>query len=308
MPRDGSTVIKIDKVSKQFRITPGPGRKAGVVEALVGVTADIAAGEVVAVVGPNGAGKSTLFSVVLGFLEPTDGEIEIAGDDPRTYMRRHGAGYLPERFRLPAEWSVRDALRGFAKLERVDAKRADQVIDTFGLDDHAAKTMSALSHGMLQRVGLAQALLAERALVVLDEPTEGLDAFWRVRFRDVIAQQRARGATVLIAGHDLAELERLADRAIVMESGQLREIVSLRDRTGTRSYRLELAETHPSFASVFPDARAAAHPNAYIVDVSDVADLNRRLAALLDAGASIISIIPADTLEERVTRSTASQS
>jgi ABC-type multidrug transport system ATPase subunit len=295
-------VINIEKVSKRFRITPGPGRKAGVVDALTDITAEIASGEVIAVVGPNGAGKSTLFSLLLGFLEPTDGDIAIAGDDPRRYMRKHGAGYLPERFRLPQEWKVRDALRGFAKLERADAKRADQMIDAFGLADHAGKTMSALSHGMLQRVGLAQATLAERMLIVLDEPTEGLDAFWRVRFRDVIAQQRARGATVLIASHDLAELERLADRALVLDGGRLREAVSLRDRTTVRSYRLELAEKHPAFNDVFPNARKVSQANEYIVAVSDIADLNRRLAALLAAGAVVVSVMPADTLEERVTR------
>lgn len=295
-------MINIEKVSKRFRIAPGPGRKAGVVEALTDVSAEITAGEVIAVVGPNGAGKSTLFSLLLGFLEPTAGDLAIAGDDPRRYMRRHGAGYLPERFRLPQEWTVRDALRGFARLERADVKRADQLIEAFGLEDHAGKTMAALSHGMLQRVGLAQATLAERMLVVLDEPTEGLDAFWRVRFRDVVARQRARGATVLIASHDLAELERLADRALVLDGGRLREVVSLRDRTSVRSYRLELAEKHDAFNDVFPDARAAAQANEYIVAVSDVADLNRRLAALLAAGAVVVSVVPADTLEERVTR------
>ncbi|HEY0305325.1 MAG TPA: ABC transporter ATP-binding protein [Longimicrobiales bacterium] len=301
-------MITVDKVSKRFRITPGPGRKAGVVDALTDVSVEIASGEVVAVVGPNGAGKSTLFSVILGFLEPTAGDIAIDGDDPRRYMRRLGVGYLPERFRLPAAWTVRDALRAFAKLERVDAQRADLAIDAFGLADHAGKVMTALSHGMLQRVGLAQALLAERALIVLDEPTEGLDALWRVRFRDVIAQQRARGATILIASHDLAELERLADRAILLDSGRLREVMSLRERTAVRAYRVELADAHAGFTDVFPGARAVAQSHAFVVDVSDVADLNRRLAALLASGAAVVSITPADTLEERVTRSTGGQS
>jgi ABC-2 type transport system ATP-binding protein len=153
-------------------------------------------------------------------------------------------------------------------------------------------------------VGLAQAVLAERALIVLDEPTEGLDAFWRVRFRDIVAQQRARGATLLIASHDLNELERLADRALLLEDGSVRELVSLRDRTAVRTYRVELSASHPALTEVFPDARAAPGNAAYLIDVADVADLNRRLAALLSAGAGIVSIAPADTLENRVTRTT----
>ena len=298
---DELTVIKLEKVAKRFRITPGPGRKAGVVDALVDVTAEIGAGEVIAVVGPNGAGKSTLFSLILGFLEPTGGEVTIQSDDPRAYARRHGIGYLPERFRLPPDWPVRDALRAFAGLEHVPLKQAEVAIDAFGLREHAAKTVATLSHGMLQRVGLAQAFLAERALLVLDEPTEGLDAFWRVRFRDVIAQQRARQATVLIASHDLAELERLADRAILLDAGRVREIVSLRDRTEVRSYRIELAAEHAAFAEVFPGARTAAQ-HVFLVDVSDVADLNRRLAALIAAGAAVVTVAPADGLEARLMR------
>jgi ABC-2 type transport system ATP-binding protein len=159
---------------------------------------------------------------------------------------------------------------------------------------------------MLQRLGLAQAFMADRALLVLDEPTEGLDAFWRVRFRDLIAQQRARGATILIASHDLAELERLADRAIVLDAGRVREIIDLRDRTAVRSFRIELAETHAAFPEVFPGARAAA-PRSFVVEVSDAADLNRRLAALLAAGANVVAVMPADTLEARVTGGTGGQ-
>jgi ABC-type multidrug transport system ATPase subunit len=296
-------VIKLEQLAKRFRITPGPGRKAGVVDALIDVSANISAGEVIAVVGPNGAGKSTLFSLLLGFLEPTAGDIAIQGEDPRSYVRKHGVGYLPERFRLPPEWPVRDALRALAGLERLDLKTADHAIEQFGLREHAAKTVAALSHGMLQRVGLAQAFMAERALLILDEPTEGLDAFWRVRFRDVITRQRARGATILIASHDLAELERLADRAIVLDAGRVREIISLRDRTDIRTYRIELAAAHSAFADVFPGARTAA-PHSFVVEVSDVADLNRRLAALLAAGAAVVAVAPADGLEARVTRTT----
>lgn len=294
-------MIELKDVAKRYRITPGPGRKAGFVDALNGVNASVNAGEVVAVVGPNGAGKTTLFGILLGFLEPTAGEVTIAGTEPGLYVRANGAGFLPERFRLPPEWRVRHALRAFADLERIDAARADAALTTFGLTDRADKTIGSLSHGMLQRVGLAQAIMGERPLIVLDEPTEGLDAFWRVRFRDVVAQLRARNATVLIASHDLTELERLADRAILLENGKVTDTISLRDRTDLRVYRITLAGAHDSFGDVFPSARRH-DGNVFVVDVSDVADLNRRLAALLTAGGEVVSVQPADTLEERVTR------
>ena len=300
-------MIELKDVTKRFRVTPGPGRKAGVVDALKGVTARIDAGEVVAIVGPNGAGKSTLFAILLGFLEPTDGDVLIDDADPRAYVRANGAGYLPERFRLPVEWNVRDALRAFARLDHIDPSRADAMIESLGLGEHARKAIGTLSHGMVQRVGLAQALMGDRALIVLDEPTEGLDAWWRVRFRDVVTQLRARGATVLIASHDLGELERLADRAIVLQDGVVAEAVSLRDRTGTQSYRIELTAASDAFAEVFPNAVSQNATATYVVSVADVADLNRRLAALLSSGVNVVSVQPADTLEDRVTRATGQQ-
>lgn len=295
-------MIELKEVTKRFRIAPGPGRKAGVVEALTGVTASIGAGEVVAVVGPNGAGKSTLFSILLGFLEPTDGDVLINDQDPRAYIRAHGAGYLPERFRLPVEWNVRDALRGFARLERIDVSRADAMIELLGLNEHARKSIGTLSHGMLQRVGLAQALMGERELVVLDEPTEGLDALWRVRFRDVIAEMRSQKTTVLIASHDLSELERLADRAIVLQDGRVAETVSLRDLSGSQTFRIALATTYDQFTDIFPGAEMVTPPATYVVKVADVGDLNRRLAALLSFGVNVVAVQPAETLEGRVTR------
>ena len=295
-------MIELKEVTKRFRIAPGPGRKAGVVEALAGVTASINAGEVVAVVGPNGAGKSTLFSILLGFLEPTDGDVFINDQDPRAYIRAHGAGYLPERFRLPVEWNVRDALRGFARLERIDVSRADAMIELLGLNEHARKSIGTLSHGMLQRVGLAQALMGQRELVVLDEPTEGLDALWRVRFRDVIAEMRSQKTTVLIASHDLSELERLADRAIVLQNGRVAETVSLRDLSGSQTFRIALATTYDQLTDIFPDAEMVAPPSTYVVKVADVGDLNRRLAALLSFGVNVVAVQPAETLEGRVTR------
>jgi ABC-2 type transport system ATP-binding protein len=122
-----------------------------------------------------------------------------------------------------------------------------------------------------------------------------------VRFRDVVAQLRQRKATVLIASHDLAELERLADRAIILQDGRVTETISLRERTDSRAYRITLADAHNAFADVFPNARRS-ESNTYVVEVSDVADLNRRLAALLAAGGAVLAVQPADTLEQRVTR------
>ncbi len=184
-------MIELQGAGKRF----GGKHRAARVIALHDVTLSIPAGATWGVVGPNGAGKSTLFALLLGFLQPTSGTIRIAGLDPRDYTRTHGAGYMPERFRLPPGWPVRSALQALAALDRVDspAARVAEVMTLFGLEEHADKTSETLSRGTLQRVGLAQALLARRELVVFDEPTEGLDPLWRLHSRELITQLKTTG-------------------------------------------------------------------------------------------------------------------
>ncbi len=328
------TMIQIDGLGKTFRPGPLAGRGergtrgAAIVEALADVSVAIPEGAVWAVVGPNGAGKTTLFALLLGFLHPTTGNVAIAGEEPRTYVRRHGAGYLPERFRLPPEWSVRDALAGLAALEGVDSsarsERVRHALERFGLEPHAAKPIGTLSHGLLQRLGLAQAVLADRALLVLDEPTEGLDPLWRIRFRDLIAELRGPGRTILIASHDLAEVERLADRALLLDRGRLRDILDLTLPAAPTTYRLELVAPAPELGDIFPEAtplppgsgpspagpaaasERAREPNGrevFMVTAGDPAELSRRIAALIDAGGTLVSIVPVtEPLEERVRR------
>jgi ABC-type multidrug transport system ATPase subunit len=297
-------MIAFETVTKRF----GARRGRGGVEALSRVTLEVPAGETWGVVGPNGAGKTTLFALLLGFLHPTDGRVRIAGEAPRRYLRRHGASYLPERFRLPPEWTVRPTLLALARLEGYAGaearRRADAAMERFGLEPHGGKTLGALSHGLLQRLGLAQALLGEHELVVLDEPTEGLDPLWRIRFRTVVEELRGAGRTVLLASHDLAEVERLAGKAVLLEQGKVREVLDLTPAGGEQTYRLELAGPAPALEEAFPGAEPVAGARgAYRVRAADAAELSERLAALLDAGAVVASVAPAaEPLEERVRR------
>ncbi|HEX7120112.1 MAG TPA: ABC transporter ATP-binding protein [Longimicrobiales bacterium] len=250
-------MIELNNVTRIYPAAPGRGRHD--TAALRDVSLAIPDGGVWGIVGPNGAGKTTLFGLVLGFLHPTEGTVRIDGLEPRRYLRRHGAAYLPERFRLPPEWTLGAALRALASLEglqrRAARDRVDSLLDRFELTAHAAKPIGALSRGLNQRLGLAQALLADRPLVVLDEPTEGLDPLWRVRFRDVVAGLRDASRTLLIASHDLAEVERLADRVVLLEAGRVREVFDVaRDAAGPLAYRLTLAAPSPAVAEAFPGA------------------------------------------------------
>ncbi|HUF11604.1 MAG TPA: ABC transporter ATP-binding protein [Longimicrobiales bacterium] len=290
------------------------------VEALRDVTLRVPAGSVFAVVGPNGAGKTTLFALVLGFLKPTTGSVSVGGTGPRRWARTRGAAWLPERFNLPAGWRVRDSLAALARLEGLGPAEAGTaaaaVLDHLELEAHADKPVQTLSRGLLQRVGIAQALLAPRELVVLDEPTQGLDPLWRIRLREIVADLRAQGRTVLLASHELDEVERLADRAAVLRDGRLEEIVELRAGAAEGIvYRLELERPIDLIATAFPgaervdggadDGGGASTGRAdgavdgqrpggavYRVRVGDAADLTRRLAAVIESGGRIVSVQP----------------
>ena len=295
-------MIELRAVGKRYYTEPGPRKKARGIDALRDVTVSLPAGSALGVVGPNGAGKSTLFSVLLGFIKPTSGSIEIDGMAPRDFTRKRGAAYLPERFRLPPGWRVRAALEALAQLEKLPepVERAEAVIAQMGLGEHADKRSSELSRGLLQRVGIAQALLARRDLVVLDEPTEGLDPIWRLRLRELIAQLRAEGRTLLIASHDLNEVERFVDRVLLLSDGSVRDDFALtRTDQAAQRYRIELRTPVAQVSDIF-DQVDDASGRVLLVTVRDSNDLSARLAALLAAGGIVESVTQGEGLEERV--------
>jgi ABC-2 type transport system ATP-binding protein len=287
-------MIQLDSVGKRY------GRRGAGARALHDVTLHMPAGSVWGVVGPNGAGKSTLLSLVLGFIRPSTGSVLVGGVPPREFLRDHGAGYLPERFTLPREWKVGAALRMLARLERGTDADADRVSALFGLDPHADKRTSELSRGLLQRVGLAQALIAQRALVVLDEPTEGLDPIWRIRLRDIVAGLRAEGRTVIIASHDLGEVERVADRALLLEHGTVRGLLDTRRSDGGTSWTIRLAAPFDRIGDVFPGAEPR-DDGSYGVTLSGAVELSERVGALITLGGVIAAVEPErQPLEDRV--------
>lgn len=287
-------MIELSGVTKRY------GRKGTGTEAVRAVSMTIPSGGVWAVVGPNGAGKSTLLSLLLGFIRPSEGVVTIAGDVPRDYLRQHGAGYLPERFSLPRRWRTIDAIRLFALLEGADTDDVDRAVSLLGLEPHLSRQASELSRGLLQRLGLAQAILARRALIILDEPTEGLDPVWRVRLRDIIGDLKADGRTMIIASHDLTEVERIADRALVLEKGAVRDVLDVRARDAAADYRLRLAVPFADATAAFPGA-VRIDELEYIVNVTSPADLSQRLGGLLALGALIDTVEPVRPgLEERV--------
>jgi ABC-2 type transport system ATP-binding protein len=218
-------------------------RAFGSRRAVAGVSFEVAGGEAVLLVGRNGAGKTTLLRIATGFLDPDDGEVVVAGIAmARERARAQGKlGYLPEHAPAPGELTVREHLALRARQKRVAAGGLARAIELAGLGDTLRQRIATLSKGFRQRVGLADALLGDPPLVILDEPTSGMDPIQVVQLRDHLVAA-ARDRAVLVSSHAVAELEPLATRVAVMRAGELVAIdtpAALCRRTGAA--RLEAA-------------------------------------------------------------------
>jgi len=215
-------LIELSGVSKTYRR-----RNRQRINALAGLDLRIAAGSTVAFVGPNGAGKSTLFGVLAGLIRPDRGRTLVHGVAPVAYVCSRGVGMLPDRVRLPDRLTVRETLVRLAILDGCSGdaipRSVDRVLDLAGLGDRAGDRCVGLSHGLRQRVGIAQLLLRPREVLLLDEPLSGLDPVWRARFRELFEQLRreSSGRTLLLSSHELGETARLTERVVVIDAGRV---------------------------------------------------------------------------------------
>ncbi len=289
-------MIRFADVSKTYRSVLT--RRA--VRAVDGFSLDIAAGEVLGIAGPNGAGKSTLLALTLGFLHPTAGAVTIDGQAPAVFVRRYGIAYLSELVSIPTWWTVQGALRRYAVLTGLSGQpavdRVEAVIDRLGIDEQRRKPVKQLSKGNLQRLGLAQALLSDSPVVILDEPTHGLDPVWTQRFRDIVGELRRPDRAVLIASHNLDELERVADRVAILDRGRLTRVAdaSAEEDDATAHYRLVLAADHDDVGGAFPRCVRTPGERQVAYDVSgSLAELNEGLARILGQGAQVRAFFPA---------------
>lgn len=227
--------VRVRGVKKEFRSF---GRRQQV---LRGVDLDIHPGEVVGLIGPNGAGKTTLMSCLLGYLHSDEGTITI-DDLPLDHLDvRRRTGFVPERLNFDRGLRVAPFLRYMGLLAGVRrseiARRVDELLDRFEISAARSKRLSQLSRGMLQRVVMCQALINWPAFVFLDEPASGLDPTGVLLVRDVISEQKARGAAVLLNSHQLAEVEKVCDRVFFLANGVMREPETLR---GTEQFSVAI--------------------------------------------------------------------
>ena len=192
-------------------------------DALRGVSVEVPEGQVVALLGPNGAGKSTLAKIACGLVRPTAGSAEVVGHPAGSDEARARVGYLAELFRFPAWATADELLRLHQRLARSDggAKERTRLLELVGLADASGKRVGNMSKGMQQRLGIAQALVGEPALLLLDEPTSALDPSGRKVVRSLLAEVRGRGVSVLLSSHLLSEVELVSDQVVIIAGGEV---------------------------------------------------------------------------------------
>jgi ABC-2 type transport system ATP-binding protein len=198
-------------------------------------------GEVYGLLGPNGSGKSTTLKIILGLVSPSHGRTEIFGRDSRLVESREAVGFLPENPYFYKYLSGEETLRFFGRLCRLGGarlkNRTDELLELVGLTKARKRRLGTYSKGMLQRIGLAQALIHEPKLLVLDEPTAGVDPAGSRQIRDLIVDLKRRGITVLLSSHLLAQAQEICDRVgiladgVLVREGRLEELIAIENQT-----------------------------------------------------------------------------
>jgi len=262
------------------------------------VTLEVARGQVFGLLGPNGAGKTTLVKVLLGLARKSEGEAELLGAPVGDPFVRRRVGYLPEGHRLPPYLTGVQMLDLFAQMCGCDPafrrRRIPEVIEQVGMRDSAHRKLREFSKGMTQRMGLAQAMIHEPDVVILDEPTDGVDPVGRAAVRQIVQALKDKGATIFINSHLLQEVELICDRVVIMVKGKIiREgsIEELTPRTGR--YRFDLSPVPENLRVILGDLGVGfdAHEKGFELQLTET-ELDECVDRLRAAGVSIRGVVP----------------
>jgi ABC-2 type transport system ATP-binding protein len=204
------------------KVYSGMFRRSGQL-ALEGLDLSVPPGTAFGLIGPNGAGKTTFIKLLLGVVRPTSGSVRVLGGEPEDTRVRARIGYLPERLHLPGSWTPPAFLDSVCRLKglRPDKRELSELIGRVGLSDAAGRRIGGFSKGMRQRLGLAAALLGKPDLLILDEPTDGIDPLGRVEVRRLLSEELSRGVTLFLNSHLLSETERICDRIGILSNGKM---------------------------------------------------------------------------------------
>ncbi len=288
--------IETEALSKSY------GRK----QAASSVSFAVATGTVFGLLGPNGAGKSTTVKMLVGLVRPSSGTARVFGKPPGQALARHRLGYVPEQFRFPEWMRAHEFLRFHAELAGVSetdrSREVARVLHEVGLEHREQDQLRTFSKGMLQRIGIAQALVGRPQLVVLDEPTSALDPIGRRDVRDLIVRLRTDGVTVLLNSHLLSEVETVCDHVAIMDRGRIVRAGSMADVTrghlevevrcaGLTRQTVSALETRWE-AIRLGDDRVSSEVRTFTISVSDEFEATDIVDVLVAGGARLLAMTP----------------
>jgi ABC-2 type transport system ATP-binding protein len=291
------SIVQTHLLSKTFR---SGFLKRTRVEALRNVTLAVEKGEIFGLLGPNGAGKTTFVKILLSIIYPTSGEAEVLDRNLGSLLVRQKSGYLPENHRYPSFLSGRQTLHFFGGLHglrgRALQNRAQSLLELVGLRNWANVKIKRYSKGMLQRLGMAQALLNDPELLFLDEPTDGVDPVGRKEIRDLLKELKARGTTIFLNSHLLSEVEAISDRVAILHKGEVLKVGTVAEMTAHHmEYEIRTDKPLPERATqaisgIVREARPEG--NVLHVTVNEKNDLNKILDIVRGEGIFVESMTP----------------
>lgn len=284
--------IRAHNLSKSF----------GAVHAVRGVNLDVPIGATYGLIGENGAGKTTFIKLLLGISRPTAGDVRIFNTRPDEVASRRRIGYLPERLTLPPSFSAMQFLASVGRMKGLSGNALQQEIprrlEEVGLAPSAWKRKCATySKGMRQRTGLAAALMGSPELLILDEPTDGIDPMGRAQIRQVIQNTARSGATIFLNSHLLAETERICDSVAILSKGRVIKAGPLRALRDENSHRVVfipkdgLAQAAQQVGFV-PEIQSDLGDAVFRMEHADPALLSQALLTLLGAGFQVVEVTP----------------
>jgi ABC-2 type transport system ATP-binding protein len=301
----GVAAIRIVGGRKEYQATPWSRPRTAVDH----VSIEVPQGAIHGLLGPNGAGKTTSLKMLLGLVRPTAGTFEVLGKSARVPANRSALGFLPEQPYFPSGLTAQQAMRLYARLAGVPREhrrqRIDSLLERVGLDRHAHARLSTFSRGMLQRLGIAQALVGSPTVVVLDEPASGLDPVGQRDVRNLMLELREQGTTVLLSSHQLSEVEAVCDRVSVLDrgtlaaEGRLDDLLNIAGRTSVRAG--DLPDGLPERVRALTDD-VASSSGVWVFSVPD-ASVRAVVDALDDAGGRVLALSPKrESLEDYFSR------
>ncbi|GBD90153.1 daunorubicin/doxorubicin resistance ATP-binding protein DrrA [bacterium BMS3Abin04] len=295
--------IEISNLTKVYN------KKKNEVRAINDLTLNISQGIIYGLLGPNGAGKTTLIKILLGIVHPTLGNAKVLGVDINDYSVRRKIGYLPENHKFPQFLTAEGVMKYFAELSGVEItnldKEIDRLLDLVNMSKWKKTKIKKFSKGMMQRLGLAQALISNPDLIFLDEPTDGVDPIGRKEIRDLLVKLKNDGKTIFLNSHLLSEVELVSDRIAILNKGSLIKEGTVEEITASKQfYIIHLENELPNNIvqnnlKDFTIKKSDNDTNTYECHISDTVELNRLIDILRANNVVIRAVTPQkNTLED----------